>query len=219
MDKRFLGLLAVIAVIFVGIIYANGQKADNSGGNAPPTNNVEGAGKKNVTLVEYGDYQCPSCSAYYPTVKEVVAKYSDDITFQFRNFPLTQAHPNAFAASRAAEAAGMQNKYWEMYDLLYQNQQLWTPASDPLKTFEQYAKSIGIDTAKFKTDFASDKVNDSINADIREGNKLGVSGTPSFFLNGKALELKSLAGSDSRPSAESFSKAIDAAIAKAAKTK
>jgi protein-disulfide isomerase len=221
MDKRFLAILGVIVVVFVGIIWANNKKAaapsggdKNASSSSQATNHVTGANAKHVNLTEYGDYQCPVCGLYYPSVKEVVTKYSNDIQFQFRNFPLTQVHPNAFAGSRAAEAAGMQNKYWEMHDMLYENQQVWSSSPDPLSTYTQFAQQLGLDTTKFTADYKSDKVNNAINADIAAGNKLQISGTPTFYLNGKEIELKSLVDpKTNRPSADLFSKQIDAAIA------
>jgi protein-disulfide isomerase len=217
MDKRFWGVIAAIALIFVGIIVVNSKSAkapDASKSAAQATNHVKGQNAKNVTLVEYGDFQCPVCGLYEPTVAQVFEKYKADISFQFRNFPLQQIHQNAFAGSRAAEAAGIQNKYWEMHDLLYGNQNAWSASSNPLAIYEQYAQSLGLNVAQFKTDFASNKVNDAINADIREANKLNVSGTPTFYLNGKLVELSKLTGPNNSPTVEKFSEVIDAAIAK-----
>jgi len=222
MDKRFWAILGVIAVVFVGIVWVNNHNKDDktntntTGGQT--TNHIEGAKNSGITLVEYGDYQCPVCGLYYPTVKEVTEKYKKDIAFQFRNFPLTQVHPNAFAGSRAAEAADKQGKFWEMHDQLYLNQNTWTPASDPLKYFQSYAQQIGINVDQFKKDFTSDSVNKSINADIAAGNKLGITGTPAFFLNGKPVALKDLIDpTNNSPSTERFSQVIDKAIAEAKK--
>jgi protein-disulfide isomerase len=216
MDKRFWAVVAAILVIFGGIVVANGRKDDNSSGgsssNASATSHIKGGGTKNVTLVEYGDFQCPVCSVYEPTVKQVYEKYQNDIKFQFRNFPLQQIHANAFAASRAAEAASLQNKFWEMHDILYANQNAWSAASDPVSTFSQYAQTIGLDTAKFKSDFNSPSVNGAVNADIKAGEKLKVSGTPAFYINGKPIELSKLVGEDNYPSLEKFSAVIDEAI-------
>src|SRR3954468_1948534 len=123
MDRRFLGILAVIVIIFIGIFAFSQHSNDSSSGSSSktqPTNHVTGEGKKNVTLLEYGDFQCPVCESYYPVVKQVVDQFSQDIHFQFRNLPLVQIHPNAFAAARAAEAASLQGKYWQMHDTLYE---------------------------------------------------------------------------------------------------
>lgn len=218
MDKRFWGIIAGIAIIFIGIVVINNRQADAPQGNAQATSHYKGENARDITLVEYGDYQCPTCYSYHPVVEQVVEKYNADIRFQFRHFPLQQIHQNAFAASRAAEAAGKQNKFWEMHDLLYVNQdpngqQGWATSRDPLNAFfATYAQQIGINVDQFKTDYVSDPVNDAVNADIAAGNALNVTGTPSFFLNGKKIELTELTGQDGRPSLERFSAILDKAI-------
>ncbi len=213
MSKRFLIILAALVVIFFGFIaFTRNKKSDSGSGNtaAQPTNHVLGAGHKSVTLVEYGDYQCPSCGAYHEPLKQVVAKYGDDITFQFRNFPLTQIHQNAMAGHRAAEAAGKQNKYWEMHDILYERQRTWTTSSNPTQVMEDYAAELALNVDQFKKDYGSSEVNSAINADIKAGDALKVSATPTFFLNGQKL-------TDTTPNLESFVKLIDAEIAKQSK--
>lgn len=221
MDRRFLTILAIIIVVLGGIFVFSKQSADNKSGgtsNSQPTNHLIGQGKKGITLTEYGDYQCPVCKTYHGTIKQVVEKYKDDIYFQFSNLPLISIHPNAFSSARAAEAAGLQNKYWEMYDKLYENQTLWSNASNALNTFKTYAKDIGLNMSKFETDYASERVNDAINADIDAFKKTGKEmATPSFFLNGKAVSNSSLTEpSTGGPSLEKFSALIDAEIAKKA---
>lgn len=210
MDKRFLIVLAALVVLFGGFVWFSKSKekakAPSGGNESLVTSHVQGAGKKNVTLVEYGDFQCPACGAYFPIVEQVRKKYGDDIKFQFRNFPLVQVHQNAMAGHRAAEAANMQGKFWDMYELLYTNQQSWSNTTNPTAVMEQYAAQIGLDINKFKQDYSSSKVNDIINADISSGQSLNVSSTPTFFLNGKKLD-----PSPDR-SVEAFSKLIDDAI-------
>lgn len=186
MDKRFLGVILVIILIFGGVLLFN--KNSNGNGNAQPTNHVMGTAKNNVTLLEYGDYQCPACGRYYPVVKQVVAEYQDRIQFQFRNLPLNQIHQNAYAGARAAEAAALQNKFWQMHDALYEGQASWSESSNPKPLFDNYAKGLGLNIAQFDKDFASDNVNGTINADIAAFNKTGATtATPSFFLNGKQI--------------------------------
>ena len=189
MDKRFLMIIGAIIIVFGGIVWFNNHSdSKNGSSNTQPTNHVEGEGQSGVTLVEYGDYQCPYCSEYYQTVKQVVSDYSTQIHFQFRNLPLTQVHQNAFAGSRAAEAAALQNKFWEMHDLLYENQDQWTSSSSPQTVFNQYATQLGLNLNQFKTDYASQKVNNLINADIDAFNKTGETmETPTFFLDGKKV--------------------------------
>lgn len=196
MSKQFLAVLAAIVLIFVGVfVFSNKDsiKSANTGKNSSPTltNHVQGTSAAGVTLVEYGDFQCPYCEQYAPTVKTIISEFQNQVVFQFRNFPLTNLHPNAFAAARAAEAAGLQNKYWEMHDQLYEsaNWQVWTSASDPTTVFNQIAGQIGLKLPQFKADFASSKVNNLIKADSAEGTRLGVQGTPSFFLNGKLVTI------------------------------
>lgn len=191
MNKRFiLTVLAVIAAM-VGVFLLTREEAgapDGGSDNAAQTSNhTQGEGTAGVTLVEYGDFQCPACGAYYPIVKEVKAKYGDQITFQFRHFPLSQIHPNAFAAHRAAEAAGLQGKFFEMHDLLYERQQAWSTANNPVDTFNTYAEELGLDMEKFRQDFSSAAVNATINADIKAGQDIGATSTPTFVLNGQKL--------------------------------
>ena len=203
MDKRFWGIILVILLIFGGFIFMNGK--NDKGDAKQATNHTMGKNSKNVTLLEYGDYQCPACESYYPVVKQVVEKYKNDITFQFRNLPLSQIHPNAFGGARAAEAAALQGKFWEMHDKLYDEQNVWSTSNKPNDYFNQYAEELGLNVAQFKTDFASSKVNNSINADIAAFDKTGATvATPTFFLDGKKIETNA--------TVDSFSKQIDAEI-------
>ncbi len=218
MSKQFWGVIIAVVIIFVGIFALSGSKSGNSGSIVTLTQHREGQGKNNITLVEYGDYQCPYCGQYYPIVKQVQAEFNQQITFQFRNFPLVSLHPNAFAGARAAEAAGLQNKFWQMHDLLYEQNQAyynggnppnsWIGASDPTPYFNADAQQLGLNVTQFKKDYASDKVNNLINADMAEGNKLGITGTPTFFLDGKQVQVGE--------SVSSFEQVINAEIAKKA---
>ncbi|MGF7229582.1 MAG: DsbA family protein [Candidatus Saccharibacteria bacterium] len=204
MDKRFMGIIAAIILIFGGVIILSNHK--NNGSIGQPSNHTTGKNAKSVALIEYGDYECPACESYYPVVKQVVAQYQNDISFQFRNLPLTQIHPNAFAGARAAEAASLQSKFWEMHDALYDNQNTWSTSSDPTTFFWQYAQQLGLNVTKFKTDYASSQVNGTINADIDAFNKTGAATqTPTFFLDGKRI--------DTTATLASFQKVLDAEIA------
>jgi protein-disulfide isomerase len=206
MSGKFWAVIGVIAVIFFGVIIFKGNHDASAPGGGQPTQHIKGEGKKDVSLVEYGDYQCPACGGYEPIVEQVFQKYSGDIKFQFRNLPLSQKHPNAFAAARAAEAASLQNKFWEMHDTLYRTQNNWSSSKNVSDFFNAYAKQLGLNTTKFKDDFVSSTVNDFVNADVAAFNKTGAeTATPSFFLNGKLI--KPVA------SVEGFAKFIDPAIA------
>ncbi len=218
MDKRFASILAVLVLAFV-IVFAvtknsNDKKSISTNSNSQATNHVEGLNQKNVTLVEYGDYECPVCEIYYPTLKQVAAQYNTEIHFQFRNLPLSSIHRNAFAAARAAEAAGLQGKYWEMHDLLYDNQNSWAASNVPQDLFNDYAKRLSLNVATFKQDYVSSKVNNAINADLAAFNKTGQAmATPAFFLNGQYIDNSKVAD-NSGPSTIKFSNLIKAEIAK-----
>jgi protein-disulfide isomerase len=210
MSKGFWAIIAIIVVGLGGIFFATNHNSGSTS-SAPPTNHIEGSASTGVKLVEYGDYECPYCGQFYPIVKQVVAQYKDKIQYQFRNLPLTQIHKNAFSAARAAEAAALQGKFWEMHDLLYQNQDPngasgWVASDNPLtQYFNGYAKQLGLNVSKFDTDFASSAVNDKINADINAFKQTGLEeATPTFILDGKQIH----PGYD----VADFQKAIDAEI-------
>ena len=222
MSKRFILVVVVCILALIGIFVIAKPKANapsSSNSNAQPSNHVEGQGSKHVTLVEYGDYECPICFEYYPTVKQVQAQFNSEIYFQFRNLPLFQIHQNAFAGARAAEAASLQGKFWQMHDTLYNNQDPngqsgWVASSDPLDNyFVTFAQQIGLNVTQFKQDYASSQVNDTINADLAAFNKTGQSeATPTFFLDGKYISNASLVDSNG-PSVAKFAAIINAEIA------
>ena len=222
MDKRFLSILAGLVVIFGGIFVLSQHSSNKSlsgpanSGSAKTTNHVEGDGAKGVTLVEYGDFECPICEAYYLPLKQLQAQMSKDIFFQFRNLPLVQIHPNAFAAARSAEAADLQGKYWAMHDKLYENQTAWATATNPLEFFKSYAKDLGLDVAKFSSDYSSSTVNDRINADLAAFGKTNQQqATPTFFLDGKVLDNKDVSNPQTgAPDVNKFVTVINAEIAK-----
>jgi protein-disulfide isomerase len=209
MSKRFILILAACFVVFMGILLVN-KKADNKSKQNNPaasqqSNHTSGQGTSGVTLTEWGDFQCPACYQYYPVIKAVREKYGDQITFRFRNFPLTQIHQNALIGARAGEAAGLQGKFFEMFDKLYEGQPTWSESPNPMPSFEQYAEALGLDLNKFREDMKSVAVNDTVQADLTESKRLGLSSTPTFEINGSKIE--------NPKSAEDFYKVIDDAIA------
>lgn len=214
MDKRFLAVVAIIIGVFAFFAFGSKDKSSSSTGGdskSSVSNHVKGVGNKKVEFIEYADFQCPYCGQYYPVLQQVKEKYGDDIKFIFRNFPLESLHQNARAAHRAAEAASRQDKFWEMYDKLYQNQSEWSSVSVPQPIFEGYAKEIGLNIDTYKQDCASSAVNDTINADIEDGKQYKITGTPTFVVNGKAVELPDR-------TLQAFSQIIDKAIADASAT-
>jgi protein-disulfide isomerase len=219
MSKRFLLVIVICVIALIGIFVVTKPKANAPSSNAQPSSHIEGKGAKNVTLVEYGDYECPICYAYYPVLKQLETQFANDIYFQFRNLPLFQIHKNAFAGARAAEAASLQNKFWEMHDLLYENQDPngqsgWVVSPNPLDGyFASFAQQLGLNVTKFKQDYASSQVNDTINADLGAFNKTGQQeATPTFFLDGKYVSNGNVAD-NSGPSLSKFSAVIKAEIA------
>jgi len=151
---------------------------------------VLGSPDTKAVIIEYGDFQCPSCGGAHPQVKEIAEEYGDKITFVFRNFPLTTIHPNARAAAAAAEAASLQGKYWEMHDLLFENQSDWESLTGTARTdaFVGYASTLGLDKDTFTADIASSAVSQKISFDQAIAKKINVTATPTFYLNGTKLD-------------------------------
>ena len=133
-----------------------------------------------VTLVEYGDYECPYCGMAYPIVKAAQQRLGDQLRFVFRNFPLRESHPHAQHAAEAAEAAGAQGKFWEMHDMLFEHQD--SLGDEDLIT---YADALGLDSEQFVDDLASGTYTPRVREDFRSGVRSGVNGTPTFFINGE----------------------------------
>jgi len=155
-----------------------------------------GSDSKKILFIEYGDYQCPSCGSSFPHVQTLMEEYGDDVTLVFRNFPLTSMHPNARAAAAVAEAAGLQGKYWEMHDKLYEHQDDWSSLNSSKRTdvFNSYAKELGLDMDRFTTDVAAKPVTQKINFDLALGKSANVSATPTFFLNGEQIDDETSSG-------------------------
>jgi protein-disulfide isomerase len=170
-------------------------------GAEPPQ--VRGPFNARVKIEEFGDFQCPSCAALSPALSQSEQKYHGRLCVIFRQFPLA-SHPHAQEAARAAEAAGLQGRFWEMHDLLYGSQLVWTRAADTRELFNQFAKSLGIDVERFKIDLESEQVKRRIDADQQRAASLGVNSTPAIFINGRRLP-------DSSLNQKALQEAIDAA--------
>ncbi len=144
-----------------------------------PADHVRGPASAPVTLVEYGDYQCPYCGAAYPVVRALERHFGRTLRFVFRNFPLTQVHPYAELAAEAAEAVGAQGKFWEMHDLLFTHQDALADAD-----LLAYAEEAGADAAAVRRALTAHTFVPRVRDDFRGGVRSGVNGTPSFFING-----------------------------------
>jgi protein-disulfide isomerase len=144
---------------------------------------IEGDKNASITLVEYGDYECPSCGDVYPIIKSIQKRMGHRLRFIFRNFPLIEIHPNAFMAAMATEAAARQNLFWPMHDILFNNQDQIN-YSDIL----DYAEKIGLDTHTFSKDMENETLIQKVEGDLESGKESGVRGTPSFFINGEKYD-------------------------------
>lgn len=209
--SRWAIFAVIVAVLFGGLYLVSRSDRIDVSSIDPSAVVLEGEFKDNVygnkdakvTIIEYGDFQCPSCERAYPGLKKLKAEFNEDIRFVFRHFPLTSIHPNALAASATAQAAAEQGKFWEMHDLLYENQSEWSGASASNRPdlFRGYAQKIGLNVDTFNSAIESDTVTDYINYQRQIGNKAGVDSTPTIFVNGEKLasnsdEYKSLLEGD-----------------------
>lgn len=152
-----------------------------------------------VTLEEFGDFQCPPCGLLHPVLKEMEKEFGPRLRVIFREYPLVPTHAHALTAARAAEAAGLQGKFWEMHDMLFTNQRAWDKAFDARPVFEDYAVKIGLDLEKFRRDVNSSVVEQRIFLDGKRAHALGVNGTPTVFMNGRELPFESLPPEKLRP--------------------
>lgn len=192
----------VIAIVLVAalaggwILLRSSRQSSNSSAPTPdPALDVQGAEPPHVrgnptapvTLEEFGDFQCPSCGAYYPELKKIEAEYGDKLRVIFREMPLVPPHEHALFAAQAAEAAGLQgeDKFWAMHDKLYENQATWSQAKDLVPVFVDYAKQIGLDTDRFMKDVNGEKVAARIFQDGKRAHALNIKATPTLFVNGR----------------------------------
>ena len=157
-----------------------------------------------VTLEEFGDFQCPPCGKFSEFVEELLKEYNPRLRLVFRNFPLS-GHEHAREAALAAEAAGLQGKFWEMHDTLYREQETWTKAPNVRESFESYAGTIGLNMDQFKKDMDGDKARERVDSDRALADFLGVKATPTLFINNRPVDPK-----DKNP--EGVRAAINAAL-------
>lgn len=197
-NKAFWGILAVVVVVIVGVFVffnrSDGSNSNNNNGNKDEIlkiseqDHVFGNPEAEVTLVEYADFQCPFCQATFPILKTALTQAPEDFKIVFRHFPLTAIHPNAMTAHRGAEAAGLQGKFEEMHDLLYERHSEWTEAQDPTVVVSGYAEELGLDMDKYAQDVNSNEVFEVINGSLEAGGSIGVESTPTIFVNGTKLD-------------------------------
>ena len=198
-NTSFWASTVIIIVVALGALFflTGGTGTPNGDGSTalatPVTDkdHIVGSIDAPVVLVAYEDFQCSACALFYPMVKQMEKDFGEDLAFVFRNYPLQTLHPNGYISSQAAEAAGLQGKFWEMHDMLYENQTTWGPMSkdDAKKTFETFAQALNLDIEKFNDDLESDQVKDLVLEDI-EGATADLKNrprTPTLYLNGELL--------------------------------
>jgi protein-disulfide isomerase len=196
----FWGLFAVLLLLCLGVLYyivrptsapVSEIVSKEATASLPPLTAQDyrsGPEAAEVTLIEYGDFQCPACGHYFTMVNKLKGEYKDSLRFVFRNFPLSQIHKNAQLAAQAAFAAGKQGKFWEMHDLLYTNQTTWSESDNAETLFTQYAiEQLNLQPVQFTVDMNSSEAAELILQQAQGGQKAGVQGTPTFYLNGKLL--------------------------------
>ncbi len=202
LNKKTIGIVIICIVallIFLGGVYFLTNGSSSQGSDYPDINTINqndhiawSPAKKNI-LVEYSDFECPACKAFHTILNGIEASNSADfqitkkITYVYRDFPLFQIHPNAMAAAYAAEAAGKQGKFFEMGDLLFDNQDSWANRANPTDYFVKLATRLKLNINRFKNDMDSGAVKQKVNNDMTSGNKAGINATPTFFLNGQQL--------------------------------
>lgn len=182
--------LGISAIILAMIAIVSSSKSSNGNTLIKPINGsdwIRGDINAPIKIVEYSDFQCPACGYYYGITKQIEKNYSDKVVIVYRHFPLVQLHKYAKLAAQASEAAGIQGKFWQMHDFLFNKQQEWSTSPDAMINFNAYAHMLGLDANKFDKDINSKQVISKIDNAILAGNDQKISATPTFFVNGKIV--------------------------------
>lgn len=185
------GIAALVLVAIGWLAWRAAQRPSVSGTLSVPVgeqDNVRGPSDAPVTLVEYSDFQCPACATFHPIITQILseAPFAQNIRFVYRHFPLTNIHRNALLAARAAQAAALQGKFWEMHDAIFEAQETWSAKSDAdaRTVFASIATGLGLAVAQWESDVDSEAIAARVDADIASAQSSAVTGTPSFFVNG-----------------------------------
>lgn len=191
MKKALPWILFIIGTVLLVMLLASFGGTSTIGGtlkfDVTAEDQYKGRPDAKAVIVEYSDFQCPACSATYPLLSQLVKNYPNDVQVVYRHFPLISIHKNALLSAQAAEAAGLQGKFWEMHDMLFNSQRSWSSNPNPKELFVRYANSLGLDTQKFEVDIISEEVKEKVQADLREAQQMGLNKTPTLFLNGKEI--------------------------------
>lgn len=184
MKTKILALLTLATIMVAGCAPATPSDPNT----VEEIDHTKGTAGASVTLIEYGDFQCPACGFIAPMISEANENFGDKVQFVYRHFPLTQIHPNALPAAYASEAAANQGKFWEMHDLLYERRTAWQGESDTETIFAGYAEGLGLDLEQFKTDMRSNEVKDRVRRDVAIATKLRLNSTPTIMINGQKID-------------------------------
>lgn len=191
MGKKHTKLLLAVFAIVLGYLFFTWVNSPNPAYEenraVGEEDNVRGNVDAAVTIIEYADFQCSACSYYAALTKELERQKEGEVRIVFRHFPLASIHKNAFSAALASEAAGRQDKFWEMHDFLFQTQPEWENADNAKEVFEGYAEIIGLDIAQYGKDYESSQLNGKVQKDLDLALELGLNATPTFFVNGRRI--------------------------------
>lgn len=177
----------VMVVLIGGSVWYSSRVSESYNEGVQELIHIKGNPEATVTLVKYSDFQCPACAQFASVVSDVMAAYGDQIAFEYKHFPLIQIHPHAESAARAAEAAGQQGKFYEFHDLLFANQEEWSRSATPGTFFVRYAEALELDMQLFSRHQRSSLIRDKVRAQLMEARNLGLTSTPTFFLNGERM--------------------------------
>ena len=189
-------ILAVGVAAGAAVYLSRGADKRTDNPNAPQHVEIKGSGhirgpqKAQLTLVEFGDYECPVCGAWHPFVKELLNRYPQQLRLEFHHYPLVSVHRNAMAGAMAAEAAGEQGKYWEMHDALLEHQHEWGESPNPEPMLLGLASGLGLDLNQFTQSLHSSALQSKILQDVTQAQDLHIEGTPTFFINGEQIHPK-----------------------------
>ncbi len=199
--RTWIAVGILVLIILIGYLLSRTPDVESVYGKNDP---VIGNPQAKVTIVEYSDFQCPACRLAHGIVKKVLQEYGDSVRLVYNDFPLVKLHANAFLAAEAAQCANSQGKFGEYHDLLFEEQDIWSPQSDPLPQFLDYAKITGVNLEQFSRCLENHETRKSVKEDMKEGEKLRIRSTPTFFINNARLV--------GPRSLESFKREIDAQL-------
>ena len=196
-ETKILGIVLFITVVFLSggvFLLSRNQSPQAVAGTAVAQIDYSkgqkiGSESAKVKLVEFSDFQCPACKSAEPAIKQTLLKYPNDLQFIYRHFPLPQ-HDNAREAAYFAEAAGEQGKFWEMHDRIFETQSQWLDIGDSTEFFLGLARDLNLDEAKLQEVLEKNTFKSKIDSDVAEGRSLGVNSTPTFFVNGRKVNLR-----------------------------